>query len=97
MTDAGNTLPYGSVAWCVLMYGLCDGAKNAHARILHIEGDPGHPVNRGTLCPKGAGLTGFINSPNRLKYPEYRPPGSDKWQGISWDDTLDRIDRKSVV
>src|SRR3546814_6114020 len=60
---------------------------------MHIEGDPDHPVNRGTLCPKGAGLTDFINSPNRLKYPEYRAPGSDKWQRISWDDALDRISR----
>ena len=30
------------------MYGLGDGAKNARASIVHIEGDPDHPVNRGT-------------------------------------------------
>jgi formate dehydrogenase major subunit len=36
------------------MYGLGDSAKNAQASIIHIEGDPDHPVNRGTLCPKGA-------------------------------------------
>ena len=46
-----------------------------------------------TLCPKGAGLLDFVNSPNRLKYPEYRAPGSDHWQRISWDDALDRIAR----
>jgi len=73
------------------MYSLGDGAKNAHSRIMHIEGDADHPVNRGTLCPKGAGLTDFINSPNRLLYPEYRAPGSDTWQRISWDDAYDRI------
>ena len=28
--------------------------QNARASIVHIEGDPDHPVNRGTLCPKGA-------------------------------------------
>src|SRR3546814_19263264 len=50
---------------------------------------------RGTLCPKGAGLTDFIKSPNRLKYPEYRAPGSDKWQRISWDDAPDQIGRAS--
>ena len=65
--------------------------KNAKASIIHIEGDPDHPVNRGTLCPKGAGLIDFIHSPNRLQYPEYRAPGSDKWQRISWDDALARI------
>ena len=91
MTETRSTCPYCSVACGVLMYGLGDGGKNATARIMHIEGDSDHPVNRGTLCPKGAGLLDFVNSPNRLKYPEYRAPGSDKWQRISWDDALERI------
>lgn len=93
MTETRNICPYCSVACGLLMYGLGDGAKNAKPSIVHIEGDPDHPVNRGTLCPKGAGLIDFIHSPNRLKYPEYRAPGSDKWQRISWDDALDRIAR----
>ncbi len=91
MTETRNTCPYCSVACGVLMYGLGDKAKNAEASIIHIEGDPDHPVNRGTLCPKGASLIDFIHSPNRLKYPEYRAPGSDKWQRISWDDAMTRI------
>jgi formate dehydrogenase major subunit len=90
-TETRNTCPYCSVACGVLMYSLGDGAKNAQPNIFHIEGDPDHPVNRGTLCPKGAGLIDFIHSESRLKYPEYRAPGSDKWQRISWDDALDRI------
>ncbi|OZI40514.1 sulfate ABC transporter substrate-binding protein [Bordetella genomosp. 1] len=91
MTETRNTCPYCSVACGILMYGLGDGAKNAESSIVHIEGDHDHPVNRGTLCPKGAGLIDFIHSPNRLKYPEYRAPGSDKWQRISWNDALTRI------
>jgi formate dehydrogenase major subunit len=90
-TETRNTCTYCSVACGILMYGLGDGAKNAQANIFHIEGDPDHPVNRGTLCPKGAGLVDFIHSKSRLKYPEYRAPGSDKWQRISWDVALDRI------
>lgn len=91
MTETRNTCPYCSVACGVLLYSLGDGSKNSTARVMHVEGDSDHPVNRGTLCPKGAGLLDFINSPNRLKYPEYRAPGSDKWQRISWDEALDRI------
>ncbi len=90
-TETRNTCPYCSVSCGILMYGLGDGAKNAKASIYHIEGDADHPVNRGTLCPKGAALVDFINSPNRLLYPEYRAPGSDTWQRISWDDAYDRI------
>lgn len=92
-TETRNTCPYCSVACGVLMYGLGDGAKNARASIFHIEGDPDHPVNRGTLCPKGAALVDFIHSESRLKYPEYRAPGSDTWQRITWDDALERIAR----
>jgi formate dehydrogenase major subunit len=90
-TETRNTCPYCSVSCGVLMYSLGDGAKNAKASIFHIEGDPDHPINRGTLCPKGAGLIDFIHSKSRLTHPEYRAPGSDKWQRITWDDALDRI------
>jgi formate dehydrogenase major subunit len=90
-TETRNTCPYCAVACGIVMYGLGDGSKNAKASIIHIEGDPDHPVNRGTLCPKGAGLLDFVHSPSRLQRPEYRAPGSDKWQPISWDDALGRI------
>ena len=90
-TETRNTCPYCSVACGVLMYSYGDRSKNATASIFHIEGDPDHPVNRGTLCPKGAGLVDFIHSPSRLKYPEYRAPGSGEWKRITWDEALDRI------
>jgi formate dehydrogenase major subunit len=90
-TETRNTCPYCSVGCGILMYGLGDGAKNAVTSIIHIEGDPDHPVNRGTLCPKGASLIDFIHSESRLTHPEYRAAGSDKWERISWEDALDRI------
>jgi len=92
-TETRNTCPYCSVGCGLIMHSLGDKAKNAPAEIIHIEGDPDHPVNRGTLCPKGAGLLDFVHSPNRLRYPEYRAPGSDKFQRISWNEALDRIAR----
>jgi len=92
-TETRSTCPYCSVSCGLIMYSLGDKAKNSPAEIIHIEGDPDHPVNRGTLCPKGAGLLDFVHSPNRLKYPEYRAPGSDKFVRISWDEAFDRIAR----
>ncbi|HCS09176.1 formate dehydrogenase-N subunit alpha [Pseudomonas lundensis] len=91
--ETRNNCTYCSVGCGILMYSLGDGAKNAKARIFHIEGDPDHPVSRGSLCPKGAGLIDFIYSEQRLKYPEYRAPGSNEWQRISWDDAITRITR----
>ncbi len=92
-TETRNTCPYCSVACGLIMHSMGDKAKNAELSIFHIEGDPDHPVNRGTLCPKGAGLVDFVHSPNRLKYPEYRAPGSSEWKRISWDEAFTRVAR----
>jgi formate dehydrogenase major subunit len=92
-TETRSTCPYCSVSCGVIMYSLGSGAKNAHSALIHIEGDPDNPVNRGTLCPKGAGLLDMIKSPSRLQFPEYRAPGSNQWQRISWDDAIERIAR----
>jgi formate dehydrogenase major subunit len=75
------------------MYSLGDRSKNARSEIIHIEGDPDHPVNRGTLCPKGASLLDFVQSPDRLRFPEYRAPGSDRWERVTWEWAMDRIAR----
>jgi len=90
-TETRSTCPYCSVSCGVIMYTLGDTAKNNKPALVHVGGDPDHPVNRGTLCPKGAGLTDMINSPNRLKYPEVREPGAKEWKRISWDDALTRV------
>ena len=92
-TETRSTCPYCSVSCGLIIYSLGDKAKNVKSSIIHVEGDPDHPVNRGTLCPKGAGVIDMIQSPNRVKYPEVREPGSDEWKRISWDDALDRIAR----
>ncbi len=90
-TETRNTCPYCAVGCGIIMYGLGDKAKNAKSEIIHIEGDPDHPVNRGTLCPKGAALLDFVHSNSRLKYPEVREPGSGEWKRVSWDEALTRI------
>ena len=90
-TETRNTCPYCSVGCGIIMYSLGDKAKNVTSEIVHIEGDPDHPVNRGTLCPKGAGLLDFVHSPNRLKYPEIREAGSKEWKRVSWDEAMNRF------
>ena len=92
-TEVRNTCTYCSVACGILIYSKGDVAAGEQAVITHIEGDADHPTNRGTLCPKGAALMDFVNSPNRLKFPEYRAPGSNEWKRMSWDEALDRIAR----
>lgn len=90
-TETRNNCPYCSVSCGVLVYSMGDKSKNVKGHVIHIEGDPDDPVNRGSLCPKGAGLMDMVNSPKRLKFPEVREPGSNEWKRISWHDAFERI------
>jgi len=90
-TETRSTCPYCSVSCGLILYTQGDTAKNNKPALIHVEGDPDHPVNRGTLCPKGAGVIDMIQSPNRLKHPEVREPGTKEWKQISWDEALNRI------
>jgi formate dehydrogenase major subunit len=90
-TESRSTCPYCSVSCGLIMYTLGDKSKNIKPAIIHVEGDPDHPVNRGTLCPKGAGVLDMIHSPNRVKFPQVREAGSNEWKRISWDEALNRI------
>ena len=90
-TESRSICPYCSVSCGMIMYTLGDKAKNVKSTIVHIEGDPDHPVSRGTLCPKGAGVMDMIQSPNRVKVPAVREAGSNEWKRISWDEALTRV------
>lgn len=91
MRETRNTCPYCSVACGVILYSLGDKSKNAKSAVMHVEGDPDHPVNRGTLCPKGSSLLDFVRSETRTKYPQYRAAGATEFKRVSWDFALDRI------
>ena len=79
-----TTCGYCSVG-CGMFIGVKDG------RAVSVRGNQDHPVNRGTLCARGAASLGYIHSANRLKYPMHRKPGTDKFERVSWDFALDRI------
>jgi len=63
-------------------------------KLLTMEGDYDHIVNRGSLCVKGISMFATHASPQRLTKPQYRAPGSDRWQEISWDDAIARVAQK---
>jgi formate dehydrogenase major subunit len=63
-------------------------------KLIAMEGDYDHIVNRGSLCVKGISMFATHTSPNRLTTPRYRAPGSDHWEDISWDDAIARVAQK---
>jgi formate dehydrogenase major subunit len=66
-------------------------SKKGDGRVINIEGDPGHVINRGSLCSKGAALSGLSENENRLLQPMYRAPYAKEWKPISWDQALAEI------
>jgi len=53
--------------------------------VVSAEGDPDHPINEGSLCPKGASLCQLAaNNPNRLRKVLYRAPGATAFSEIDW-------------
>src|SRR5919205_340192 len=93
-TETRSTCPYCSVSCGVIIHTLGDKAKNVTPQVVHVEGDPDHPINCGTLCPKGSSLQQDIVNSRRLLKPQVRRPGSDHWEDISWDAAIDEIARR---
>jgi len=92
-TETRSTCPYCAVSCGIIIHTLGDRAKNVTPQVVHVEGDPDHPINRGTLCPKGSSLQQDIVNDRRLLKPQVRRPGSDHWEDISWDAAYEEIGR----
>ena len=93
-TETRSTCPYCSVSCGVIIHTLGDKAANVKASVVHVEGDPDHPINRGTLCPKGSSLMQDILNERRLLKPQVRRAGSDHWEDIGWDQAYDEIAKR---
>ena len=90
-TETRSICPYCAVSCGVIIHTLGDRARNVKASVVHVEGDPDHPISRGSLCPKGITLKEDITHARRLTRPKVRRPGSDKWEEIGWDEAIAKI------
>jgi formate dehydrogenase major subunit len=90
-TETRSTCPYCSVSCGVIIHTLGDRARNVAPSVVHVEGDADHPINRGTLCPKGITLKHNIVNDRRLTKVRYRAPGSRLWEEKPWDWAIERI------
>ena len=88
-TQTHSICPYCSVSCGVIIHTLGDKAKNVSPEVVHVEGDPDDPINRGTLCPKGASLFNEIRNDRRLTEPMApsgkRSPGTTlSMRSLNW-------------
>ena len=78
--------------YCSVGCGLI--AHTSKGRVINIEGDPENPINRGSLCAKGAALIQLLYNPLRVTKPKYRAPGASGWKQVEWDWALNEIARR---
>jgi formate dehydrogenase major subunit len=81
-----------SCNFCSCGCGMIAAVRNG--KLISMEGDYDHIVNRGSLCVKGISMFATHSSPNRLATPRYRAPGSDHWEDITWKDVVEKVARK---
>lgn len=92
---AVNSIKDGVEKWIPSVCGQCEGGCGILVRVIdgwavNIAGNPLHPINRGTICPKGiAGLQGLYD-PDRIRSPLKRAGkrGEGKWEKINWEEAL---------
>lgn len=88
---------------CVYCAGGCGVIlTSVKGRVIEAEGDPYHPINKGSTCSKLAAYIQLVNSERRLLRPMMRTnpnKGVDEdpgWVYISWDQALEIIAEKVV-
>jgi len=85
-TETKNTTCYMCACRCGIRVTLRNG------EVRYIEGNPGHPLNKGVICAKGASGIMKQYSPARLTTPLRRKQGADRGAGefepISWEETF---------
>jgi len=75
--------------YCAVGCGIIVATRKG--KVINTEGDPDHPINRGSLCTKGGSIYQLSVNKNRLDRPLYRAPYSSEWKAVSWDWAVDRI------
>ncbi len=82
--------PYCAVGCGIIVH----TSRKGDGRVINIEGDPDHVINRGSLCSKGASLEQLTENENRITDPMYRAPYSGEWKKVSWDWALTEIAKR---
>jgi thiosulfate reductase / polysulfide reductase chain A len=89
-TDGDAVVP----TFCELCFWKCGILAHVKdGRVTKIRGNPADPLSNGRLCPRGAGGTGLLYDPDRLRTPLLRVGrrGGDVFEAVSWERALDEV------
>jgi formate dehydrogenase major subunit len=85
-----NGKPVTSVCpYCAVGCGQLAFVKDG--KVVQVEGDPGSPISRGRLCPKGSATRSLSESPLREYKVKYRRPHGTAWEELDLDKAVDMI------
>jgi anaerobic selenocysteine-containing dehydrogenase/Fe-S-cluster-containing dehydrogenase component len=87
MVQATEDMVTGRATWYASTCRECPAgcgvlAKNREGRVIKLEGNPLHPVNRGSLCMRGQAAVQAIYNPDRLTQPQLKT--ADGWQPMAF-------------
>ncbi len=88
--ETASICPYCAVGCGIIVH----TSRRGSGRVMNIEGDPDHVINRGALCSKGSALSQLVENDTRLTEPLYRAPFAKEWKKVSWQWALDQIARR---
>lgn len=65
-------------------------ARVVDGRLVHLDGNPLHPLSRGGLCPRGVAGVQTLYHPERLRQPLLRigPRGGGSWRPLTWSSAI---------
>lgn len=89
-TNGDRVIP----SFCELCFWKCGILAHVKdGRVTKIKGNPMDPLSNGHLCPRGAGGTGLLYDPDRLKKPLIRTNsrGTQQFEEVSWDAALNEV------
>ena len=93
--------PQGKPSMEKSVCGMCEGGcgivvRKIGRRLVKIEGDRSHPVNRGRLCPAGTAGLQMLYGASRIRKPLRRTDarGKGKWETISWTEAIEEVANK---
>ncbi len=77
---------------------LCPGgcgvrARVVDGRVVKVEGNPFHPVNKGRLCPVGQASLQLLYHPDRLRTPMIRDAGNNL-RPAPWEEAISLVAQK---
>jgi molybdopterin-containing oxidoreductase family iron-sulfur binding subunit len=87
LVQAPDDMVTGKATWYASTCRECPAgcgilAKNREGRVIKVEGNPLHPINKGKICMRGQAALQAIYNPDRIKTPLLKE--KDTWQPISF-------------